>query len=401
MQQILIPLIVYVLILVFSIIIYRNHRTLFLVLLMTYILSILCNLLSGKYSDYRYDTQAMLYFTFVIFLFIFPYLNLDNSRKYPMRNVKEKVFNNTSAIFIVMNISVIVWFLPAVISTFSSGILNSRLAVNRLMEEISLTKPGAGIIVTILLFFQASYFIPLSLFFYGLIKKYKKKILILLFLSSFSKVAFTLSQAGRTGIVYWLGCFLFNYIIFRRYLNKRTKRNILFRFVPAGTIVLAIIIIITVARFGEKNPTVAALDYMGQGITNFDKFYKSNYKDLFYGAQSLPLYYRVAYFNGLFQLDLWTMNEKIQNTYPEDYNNFSTFLREIWYDFGKYGTILAALFYAFVVRRIIKSFKKQFRIRNVIFIYYLFSIPLFGIFSLSIGGMPENLALLMILFIRF
>ena len=463
MEPNIIPLITFALILFFPAILKKKHRTLFHILLITYTLSILCNLISGIYSDYRYDTNAMLYYTFAIFLFIYPYKDHDNSRVYDNLSINKKVFNYTSIFFILLNSAAIIWFFPGMISALTGDISEFRLSVNRLSAEISQTRFKGGIIETILVFSQASYFIPLSLFFYGLIKQnelprgrsagyqcaplgrlhggpsvcsaamrrcplgalppqspgeqmpfippaklggilahFDKKLnLSLLFISSFSQVVFFSSQAGRTGIVRWLGCFLFNFILFKKYLSHRVKRQIIYCFVVVGTIVIAVIIIITVARFRQTNPIVAILDYLGQGITNFDYFYNSNYQDFHYGMYLFPLYYRVVNISGLFPTDLWTIYEGIMYSDPANWYKFASLLRELWYDFGRYGTIIAALFYVFLVRRVIKSFKYQIKMRNVILFYYLFSVPLYGVFSLPISGMPENFALLVIFLVRF
>jgi len=406
---ILIPLVFYSLLLFVGIVKPGRRFSLYNGLLAVYVLSLLANVLTGFYYGHRFRIDGLVYFTAVTYLFIHPFKRIDVVAFGDLSEINMKPFYLLSIFFIAISLvsiqNSIAEMSNAVFALGADDVSKYRLAMMTQMSSAS----EKGIIGILADWSHGAYFIVVTLFFIGVIKKANKIVLILLFICSLSVVSYYLMQSGRTGAIYYLVCWLFNYFIFYRFLPPKSLA--FFRRYAFVLLALLItpVVIISVSRFGggylevsgASNPLlISLLDYLGQGIVNFDVFYQSGFDRYSYGVQLFPLFYRILYTVGLTSYDYNVMYEEYRVLYPNSWFLFATFLRELWYNFGLLGTILVGLLFNFLMKKVDVSLRSRVTARSVLWLYVSFSMVLFGIFSLNLAGMTMNFALLLLLMVR-
>jgi hypothetical protein len=86
--------------------------------------------------------------------------------------------------------------------------------------------------------------------------------------------------------------------------------------------------------------------------------------------------------------------------YPDTWWLFGTFLREWWYNFGPWGTILVGIVFNFLMKKVNLSLRRRVTARYVLWLYVGYNMVLFGMISLNLAGMAANFALLLMLLVR-
>lgn len=405
---ILIPILFYFLLLIANIKRRGVKISLYNSLILLYILSLLANILTGLYYERNFRIDGILYFILTTYLFVYPFNKVNIAAFSNLPFINKKKYYVLSIIFIILNFLSILKSIPkipeALFALTSNNVYNYRIYLSA--QIMSATEKG--IVRVIVDWSHATFFIPITLFFVGLIKKARVDILILLFISSLSVLLFYLVQLGRTGVMLYFVCLFFNYLIFYKFLPSRILtifRRSFFIFLP---LLITPFIIISTVRFtgGYRQISdssvailVSLLDYLGQGFVNFDIFYRSNFDHYSYGVQMFPLFYRVLYKLGFTSYDYHEMYEYYKVTYPYSWYYFSTFLREFWYNFGPLGTFLTAIVFNLFIRKVNFRLRKRVTVHNILWLYVGFNMVAFSLFSLNLAQMSENFALLLILLI--
>jgi len=398
---IFIPFVAYVVLLACHLHRARSRSVLYVGLLLWYALSILANRATGLYSEYPFHLGSMLYLALGSVLFIYPFTHFKHQtiqRILPLRH-----FRITAEVFILLNLASIMVYLPDAIVHMLGNIGDMRTEVLETVAEQGNPNP----VMTILWLSQATFFIPLTLFFYSVVRRENGLLQVALLIASFSKVVFHLSQVGRTGMLLWVLCFGYNYLVFRQFMPRqatRTMQKVALGCLGSIVIVFAILsyqrFVDSHRSFGRLSPLCAVLDYYGHAPVRFDAFYEADYTEYYYGVHLFPLYYRILNRVGLADLgSLSDMYDGIKEFGEDDWYYFATFLRELWYNFGPWGTLACGLAFGFLVRRLCPRKKQPVSLKRIMLVYYLLTVPFMGLLSLSIACMDENYALLLLLLV--
>ena len=215
---ILIPILFYFLLLIANIKRRGVKISLYNSLILLYILSLLANILTGLYYERNFRIDGILYFILTTYLFVYPFNKVNIAAFSNLPFINKKKYYVLSIIFIILNFLSILKSIPkipeALFALTSNNVYNYRIYLSA--QIMSATEKG--IVRVIVDWSHATFFIPITLFFVGLIKKARVDILILLFISSLSVLLFYLVQLGRTGVMLYFVCLFFNYLIFYKFL---------------------------------------------------------------------------------------------------------------------------------------------------------------------------------------
>ncbi|MDO4801110.1 MAG: oligosaccharide repeat unit polymerase, partial [Prevotellaceae bacterium] len=189
------------------------------------------------------------------------------------------------------------------------------------------------------------------LFFYSLTFRHDNKwLLILLIVSSTSRIFHALTYIGRDGLLFWILSFFFTYFLFAPYLNKEAKKLVRKLFYVCGTFVLLLIAAITLSRFSESdNGAIWSLvSYLGQPIDNFAKMFHSNY-NLWEGTRGLfPLLFGDQVQSAA---DLLSSVDDFEAKFGFKNNVFYSFVGSFYMCWGPIITIIVALLYNYYMTK--------------------------------------------------
>lgn len=343
-------------------IIWRLHKRISFfadMLYVVYIVSAICGLLLVFYrSETNYVSQTESYIPLFFLLLIVvlwnePYVKLSTiSLDRPDRD-SSNYFDGISTI-------VCAYFFPLSLLLFYNSVTiltTVDVSVFRIEADYYSYFWG-GIFFSLGVYSSMLSFIPQFLFF--LSYRYhvpRVKRFILLF-SSFSFTFMTLCFAGRDGIVYWLLNSIVFYYFLRDSYNITEKRRVRNVFYLVAAIILVVFIFITFSRFilgghfGNGDSIVLPLiDYLGQPIHIF--------------CQSLSL-----------------SPEQLRNLDSTNYliSTFGTFVKALYMRHGYYLTIIISLLQFLIVRGIVQVYNRSHNIWDLMIIYLVFQIPLYGVF---------------------
>ena len=132
---------------------------------------------------------------------------------------KRKIFHIT-IVLIILNLISVVISLKDVIEVILTG--NFGVQRNNIQETLAIR--GFSISKMLNSYLSISYFFLISLYFYNLIYHRSNKFLALIMVASTSRILFSLSTVGRSGIVWWFLMFIANYL-FKNLINESERKN--------------------------------------------------------------------------------------------------------------------------------------------------------------------------------
>jgi len=381
----------------------KEVLTIYNLLLIWYSFSILSNIMTGIYNDYKFLSYSIPLYVSISYLFIRPFKFIKNIDLIKLKesNKRYSPFIIVSIILIIINFLAIFKYSTTALNTINANSLEIRTG----LADIVYSQKYSFFDILIS-FGKETYFVCIIFFFIGRIRKYNYILTSLLLISSFSKVIFHLSQAGRTGFVFWVFSFLMCIILFKKQLKVPELKNYIKILFSLFLFFAFIFVNITIQRFSdgylnqnEASAFTSVLDYYGQGIVHFDEFLRLKIDKFFYGFHIFPLVLRLLTIIDLNPFELSNIYATIRSFDESNWYYFSSFIRELIYNFGVYGTIIISIIYSVCLKKIFQKQTKR-TLGNSLLIFYAFVIPFFGLFSLSICSLEENAILFILLITR-
>ena len=160
---------------------------------------------------------AAIVFLVLITGFLLPFMKVNETKWNQLKLPSERLLLIFSYIIITLSIFSICYFISDVITVFTSGDLSQ---MRNHLTGITGEYTNSGIWNTIASVGASFYDIAILLFFIFLIIGNNKKITFLLFISSFSYTIQVLTFVGRDGFVFWVFAFVFNYLLFNKFLRS-------------------------------------------------------------------------------------------------------------------------------------------------------------------------------------
>lgn len=334
-----------------------------------YMLSIICliiDIASGNTHEVL-KTQYLLpalFFVFLCVLYFVPFTSFREDKVEEIVLPSKKVMDIISVVLIILSFESIFFFAGSVRAVFSYGDLGAarddRYIYGISFVEHSIWYTVSSVSASLYMFDILFYFI------YRIIEGKNGVRTALLLVGSFSETFHVLSEAGRDGIVFWFFAFIFIYLIFRPFLEKKQRSSMAKRFVIIAFIIMIPFTMISKGRFNDYTNN-SYIDYMGQPFKHFCYFFDFSPLPVNYG-HGFPLFFEVLHM-----------------PHPQyyEYKNaltsstaFGTFFREFLVNFGVAGTIIVGFIMAFLFRATMRSNGKTLFF-NQFFIYILY----FQIFS--------------------
>ena len=220
---------------------------------------------------------------------------------------------------------------------------------SQIRSEILASERGTGSIFRTIAGVGSYYYCyNMILFFYSLaFRKDRKIFLILLMVSSVSRVFHSLTYMGRDGILFWLLSFVVSYFIFKPYIKNEASVFLRKIFISIGGLSIFLFLAISVSRFGDSDNGVfySLIDYFGQPINNFGVMFHQ-FHDYSGTKTVLPLLYGEK---GISGGDVLADTDYFMSKYGFANNSFKTFVGSFYMAWGPVFTTIMALIYSVVM----------------------------------------------------
>lgn len=287
------------------------------------------------------------------------------------------------------------WFLFVVffinlylIADSTAEILSGDLSTVRMDHYSGIESPAdvkaqsLPYIFSLILYFRVTTILGLPLFFYynaAGIKSWWFKGLLLA--SSLTMPLYGLQMADRTEFTFYGLMFIFCLIFFWKFLTRRFKRLLIAIGSPLVTVVLIYLVAVSQARFAKDGDDAkayeSALQYAGQSYLNFCFFWEKGKFEHITAEREFPFTYHT-----LFGID---SNPDRRNDREGQHgffiSVFPTYAGDIMLDLSPVGAILWFLTFFVLSLTIIRySHREVYDASDIVVIFTLAAIPIFGIF---------------------
>lgn len=256
-----------------------------------------------------------------------------------------------------------------------------------------------------------AYLFPIAIFFFfysSIFHEEKRMLRSLLFITSLSFVLYTLTAAGRDGIVFWLMTFVGMYCFFYPLLPSKAKKRTLWGMLLVPVLVGPVIYVISVKRFSysdslDMDVWVSLLDYIGMPLYELSKRidllghvdYAGDSRILF------PLFtsvFELIRGEELSELNRFVLRENSLSLGLETHR-FSFFVGSLFTELRHGGTILMSLIMYGVYSFAMKSKEGLVSAGRVLIGLSWYLIPITGVFYFYYSQRVGNLFLLIPFFI--
>lgn len=215
-------------------------------------------------------------------------------------------------------------------------------------------------------------------FYYTCIEKRSMWITFILLLISLSAPLKSIQVADRAEMILYGLMLIFCLIFFRNVLTSSVKRLFIWAGIPVIAIAVLYLTAVSSARFEEtdEGTSGSALQYAGQSYLNFCYFYDNANPDLIYPQREFPIIS-----HAVFKSDYGDVKEERSAKEGFFIGVFATHVGAWMLDIGLTGCIMYASFYALLCILLIKYHNRtEFDISEVLMLFILATIPIFGIF---------------------
>ena len=202
---------------------------------------------------------------------------------------------------------------------------------------------------------------------------------LLLFFSSLSMPILGIQTVDRTEIVYWGLMFLYCIIFFHRFFTKGIKIALSVASSILSIVALVYLMAVSMARFedSDNGTFISMTQYGGQGFLNYCYFCENADFNLISSEREFPI------FNHYVKKIDSTGDRRNERSAKQGFfiSVFPSFAGDILLDLGPIGVVLWVIGYAILTIIIIREYyRNEFNVGEVLLLFVLVSVPLFGIF---------------------
>lgn len=354
--------------------------------------------------DYQMKPRITDYFTGFVYLaialliYLYPFKKVRDNNFASFSMPKDSIFNLLAGGLCVVSLFSLLYFVPLAIQMLSVNVAD--VAEIRQMVAMGENPLIAETIYNTIAGTAASFYSVLLLFFFMAIIRRNKITLFayLMLIGSFSYPAFVLAYMGRDGMLFWGFSFVFNYLLFRKFLPENLAKNLKKIAIRIGAVFGFAFVFITVGRFlvegisdnAGKGVLYPFFNYMGQQSINFTELFSTDLRQMNYMQGILPLIFGEP-----------MSKEMTLETYGLVSWVFRTFVNTIYTNFGTILTLLIGLFlnilFSVVNRKNTTNFSFSFLILYTLFI----TIYSQGVFYFRLYNRVGNLYIIVMLVFAF
>lgn len=366
-------------------------------LIAAYLLMLLFSIgwLEENSSLYRPTAVPSVVFSIMILFYFHPFLKkgrmlqLSGFKDESQKNKFIKIGYTISIILILMMIMIS----PAISNAFDMGLEDVRSDMYAGESEVfsaSITER----LGRYMLKWMANLSYPmLIMFFYSacFLRGYTW-LKVLLFVSSISRIFYTMSVGSRSSVIYYLLFFIVCLILFYPYLNRKTK-VLTFSLVSVFlTLIIGYFIIVSTMRTALTGNDYL-LTYAGQSYANFCDYFDNMNWHAYTLRRVLPL---SSYLLG----GKWSLAEydiDVLNKTGMELGKFSTMMGTIFIDLGLIGLLVYSIIYNRIASYVMKV--RSFDLTQLLLLGIVIQVPLHGVFYYSLHTVEASAAILMTLLI--
>ncbi len=249
-------------------------------------------------------------------------------------------------------------------------------------EEMSLADVKAMSLPGVLQYFNyLNYTTILALplfFYYSCVEKKSLWLTSILLFISLSGPLKAIQAVDRAELILYAEMFVFCLVFFQKVLTKVVKRLLLMIGVPFALVGCVYLIAVSAARFDDtdEGTSGSVLQYAGQSYLNFCYFYDNSDPSLIYPEREIPIISHVVLGSDYGQV-------KEERSAKEGFfiGVFATHVGAWMLDIGVVGAIVWSVLYALLCVVIIRYIdRSEYEITEVMMLFILATIPIFGIF---------------------
>lgn len=246
-------------------------------------------------------------------------------------------------------------------------------------------------------YLNPSTILALPLFFYNICFRHKAWWFNgLLLFASLSCPIVGIQVADRTEIVYYGLMMLFCLFFFWRFLTRRLKRILLLLCSPIVVAAVAYVVAVSQSRFDDHSKassTDRAIQYAGQGYINFCYFYENANFSYIATEREFPMY------NHFVRRVDSTAERRSERMGQQGFfiSVFASFIGDIMLDLGPVGMCIWVMTYFMLGMLVIRrSHRSEMDISEVLAIYFLAVVPIFGIFYYRFFAFTNTFSIMLI-----
>lgn len=257
-------------------------------------------------------------------------------------------------------------------------------------------------IVKFFFYFQQTTIVALPIFFYNVC--FRKKAWwwngALIFASLTCPIA-GIQVADRTEFVFYGIMALFCVILFYHFFSKKLKRRMAMVCVPIAVLGVVYVTAVSASRFDEDSgtsPMERNIQYTGQAYINFCYFYEHAQPDFVSAERESPMFHHFF----LHRDSNPERRAQRMSEYGFFISVFASFAGDIMLDIGIAGMLFWVLCYFLLAMAIIRrNHREEFDLSEILAIFMLSVIPLFGIFYYRYHSFMGTFALLLVFGVYF
>ena len=329
--------------------------------------------ITGKYDGVEISFHSVIFLFACLFLFIEGFRQIEKRINLRIPHIHYKYISLVVIIIIIFSFLAIldsVLLLKSImgmsVEEVRFGYNQGNLFQNRTGAIIEYIKSISIIIfpVTIFLLFYVYHFY-----------EDKRMVILSLLVSSLSIVFANLTIAGRDGVVRWIFMFFSVYILFSEILDRKKKKTALIFGSIIVALSVAVILFVTIQRFGSTEVIVIAnslIDYFSQGFINFSTYFDLFKEGTFFGRRTFPVF-----FSSDETISGANMNKTL-GLYSFQLNVFSTMIGSFYMEFGYLRTIIVSILFYYLFMLI----KALYTNENILFLLPM----LLFLYDLIFGG---------------
>lgn len=237
---------------------------------------------------------------------------------------------------------------------------------------------GAGVANVFSIFANMLYPFTILMFHYYLsLPKRKKIILVGLGLAILIGILEYVAKGQRGGMVKRILMFIGTFFLFKDYIADHVKKKIKFWGILVFSGLVAIFMIMSLSRFGEREGGILSSfnRYGGEAVINFDR-YAMDDNGIRYGDRVVPLFKKILQFDNV-PNNFYERRLKYSNLYIND-EVFVTFIGDLCIDFGPILTFIILIFFSVWIRRLTKSYQREYPFHKLILLHFTMCVCIQG-----------------------
>jgi oligosaccharide repeat unit polymerase len=333
--------------------------------------------------------MPMIYFSLTISIIFFGFAAFKDKKLISITLENIRLYKRLEFLLLFGSIFCILFFIPVAYNSFKGDIDENRTnIVFSDVDDLGERFGGWGILNSFASLIGNFFILTQMFFFLNLIPingKIRITKAVIMLIASMSYIVYILAYVGRDGTVFWAMSFIFQYIFFKNFIEKKVRLMIRkYIFILLGLIAIPFILI-TISRYKDLPIPIywGIINYMGGQIPNFNDHYLVN-GPLQHGQFHFPVFVDMVRSIGFYIKPAMEKNEMYsyfldKNVFPWV---FTTFIGGFIIDFGKMGTLILVAVFFFFIRKLVKKSMctGTFSLSGYILFILYYQMVFFGVF---------------------